>query len=108
MSLFRFSSLKTFSPGALLENLGLWWRRWSSLVFSILCLCVLGLGIFSWYWSVNMFHWSENEEREYRLSKDNRVSFQREKFSAALSTLDVRAELYRKSPTMFRDLFFGE
>jgi hypothetical protein len=55
-----------------------------------------------------MFRWSPEEEREYRLSKNKQVKFQREKFDAVLGALDERRWKHREESSVFRDLFFGE
>lgn len=87
---------------------GACWRRRSSLVFFVLFLLVAGFGVFSWYQSLYMFRWSPEEEREYRLSKNKQVKFQREKFDAVLGALDERRWKHREESSVFRDLFFGE
>ncbi len=99
---------KNISPRDFIAALGLWWRRWSSLVFSLLFFLVLGISVFSWYKSLYMFRWSEDEEREYRLSKSKQVKFQREKFDVAIGMLSDRAKQHESAPGVFRDLFFGQ
>lgn len=104
---FSFSK-ESFSSRAVIGVLGGWWRRRSPIVFFILFFGVLGLGIFSWYQSLYLFKWSADEEREYRLSKDRQVKFQRDRFDAVLKSLDDRSKLHREIPPAFRDVFFGK
>jgi len=106
--MLHLSSLKNFSFEKLLTTAGLWWRRWSSLIFSVLFLAVIGLGVFTWYESLYLFHWSQGDEQAYRLSKNQQVKFQQEKFDAVLGALDDRAGKHRGAPGTFRDLFFGD
>lgn len=109
MKLFGLSlSSKKLSPGQFLGELGVWWRRWSTSVFFVLFLIVFGIGVFTWYWSLNLYHWGPDEEKEYRLSKNKQVKFQREKFDAALELLNARAGKYQETSPASRDLFFGE
>ena len=55
-----------------------------------------------------MFHWSADDEREYRLSKDKQVRFQQEKFDAVLGRLEDRAREYQTVSHPARNIFFGE
>lgn len=91
-----------------LRALGAWWTKWSHACFILLLLGVLALAMFSWYRSLYLFHWDGEKEREYRISRDTQVKFQRERFEAMLDRLEERALDHRKPPQELRNLFIGE
>ena len=88
-----------------LSHFGEWWRkRWHALFFGIFLLTVLA-SVFSWYRSLLLFHWNEEQEKAYRQSVNKQTEFRRNTFDEVLKSLDARAAAHRESVQFSRDLF---
>lgn len=106
MKYFSFYKKLSFSKAC--SSVGIWWCSNERYIFFFLFLVVIGMGIFSWYNSLYVFKWTSEQEKEYRLSRDIQVRFQKDEFQKVLKTLDSRAKKHEEENVAPRNIFFIE
>ncbi len=86
---------------------GMWLRHYKFLFF-LLFLVVASWGGYEWRRNLFVYHWSEQERKQYLEATVKETAFQEKEFLAVLAQLASLAERHAENTVPERELFIGE
>lgn len=84
------------------------WRRWQHIMFLSTLIAALVAGGVLWYWSLYVFHWTDEERTAYVNSKVQAIWLNESRFSKVIDTVNMRQERYNILEKNGRDIFQGK
>lgn len=96
---------KTIFSGAFLQKIGGFFARSFRLCVFALFFGLSGYCVYLWYFYVYNYQWSEERKTEYLKTKDNEVTFDRQKFQEIVEREARKSLEYGKAVVVERDIF---